>query len=249
MCGSLCIVERKCALVYLCPGAFAHLLSCSPTHPPPPPAWLPPAIDGAGFYCIASNSLGTATSSTGILRVSPAVVVDPSPTTVPVGSAAAFSVVAVGAGLSYDWLKGGVSLGAANSPSLSYLALPVDIGVAVSISCKVSNTAGFAISAAATLTTITTPSFPTQPSNAVAPVGGTVTFTVAATGGALTLQWYRTSTGASISGATTPTLTLSVATGGFGPTPVPHCCLSHSFLTPAPFYRHHCTLSSPRVRR
>lgn len=129
------------------------------------------------------------------------------------GTTATFSVTALGAGLTYDWLKGGVSLGAPSSALLSYVALPVDIGVAVSISCKVSNSAGFATSAAATLTTITTPSFPTQPSNTVVPVGAVATFTVAATGGALTLQWYRTSTGTSIPGATSTTLTLVAATG------------------------------------
>ncbi len=168
--------------------------------------------DGAAFFATATNKFGTATSATATLRVSPTVVTGPASASVPVGQVATFSVDAQGPGLVYSWLKNGVALDSSTS-TLSYTVLVEDVGQSVAIQCQVTNYAGSVTSAAAALTAITTPWFTAQPQGTVVPVGGTATFSAAAAGGALSLQWYRSSTGAAISGATGTTLTLTAATG------------------------------------
>ncbi len=86
---------------------------------------------------MASNAVASVSSTPATLGVSPVVTVSPTgPITKGVGQPASFSVTAVGPNLSYDWLLNGISIGALNSPSLSYSPTMSDVGTR-SISCKV----------------------------------------------------------------------------------------------------------------
>ena len=79
------------------------------------------------------------------------------------------------------------------------------------------NTAGSATTTAATLTVTSPPVITTQPANATVTVGGTATFTAAASGSPTpTVQWQVSTDGgttyANVSGATSTTLTVASVT-------------------------------------
>jgi len=106
----------------------------------------------------------------------------------------------------YVWKKGAATIPGATSASLTLTNVqPVDGG---SYTVTVSNSAGSATSTPAVLTvTSIGPALITQPSNQTVNVGGTATFSVAATGsGTLTFQWHRNNV--AIFGANAASLTL-----------------------------------------
>jgi hypothetical protein len=80
----------------------------------------------------------------------PIIITHPANQTVEAGANATFTVVASGLGNSYQWRKGAVNIPGATSATLTVQqTIPGDAG---SYSCLVSNTDGFAVSNAATLT-------------------------------------------------------------------------------------------------
>ncbi len=90
----------------------------------------------------------------------PAITTQPAGRTVTEGATVTFSVVASGtAPLSYQWLKNGANIAGATSASLTLTA--VTTASAGTYSVRVSNTAGSATSAGATLTVNSTPARPT----------------------------------------------------------------------------------------
>lgn len=124
------------------------------------------------------------------------------------GGLVTFTVAATGtAPLSYQWRKGGSSVGT-NSPSYTISsAQTTDAG---SYDCVVTGPCGSATSNLATLTVGTGPSITSQPSNAVAWVGGPATFSVTASGtGTLTYRWRKG--GSNIGGATGASHTIAAA--------------------------------------
>src|SRR6478736_1091339 len=157
----------------------------------------------------------------------PSITTPPSNQTVTEGAVVHFSVVAVGtAPLSYQWRKntaplsdGGIVTGAlTDTLTLNGVAL-ADAG---SYDVVVTNVANSATSAAASLTVnpvLVAPSITTQPSAQAAPVGGSATFSVAASGTApLTYQWRKGGSpladGGNISGATSASLTINPVGAG-----------------------------------
>lgn len=108
---------------------------------------------------------------------------------------------------SYQWFKNGTAIGGATGATLSFAnAQTSDSG---SYTVSVSNIAGAVTSGAATLTVNAfAPSIVTQPSSQTITVGGSVTFSVAASGTApLNYQWRKT--GANIGGAVGSSYTIS----------------------------------------
>ena len=158
-----------------------------------------------------SGGSDAASSSTGTGAVSaPAIATQPASVSVNAGQAASFTVSATGGGtLAYQWRKGGSAISGASSAAYSIAATTAaDAG---SYDVVVSNSAGSVTSAAATLTVASAsaaPSIATQPVSQSAAVGGSVTFSVTASGsGTLTYQWRKA--GSAIGGATASSYTIA----------------------------------------
>ena len=146
----------------------------------------------------------------GTTVTAPTITTQPVSQTVTAGSSVTFSVAASGtAPLAFQWKLGGTNLAGATNASLTLTN--VQSANAGSYTVTVSNSAGSATSNAATLaisSTATAPAITTPPASQTVTVGGSVTFSVAASGTApLAFQWKLG--GANISGATSSSLTLT----------------------------------------
>ncbi len=171
-------------------------------------------IDEGSYDCVVSNIVGTATSALATLtvRVPPNVTGDPASQTVNPGDPASFTVTATGTGpLGYQWRKGGMGISGKTSATLTLASCVA--GDAGSYDCVVTNLAGTATSAAATLTVRTVPSITTPPASQTIVQGNPVTFSVVAAGtGPLAYQWQRSTT--NLPGATGTSYSIpSVALG------------------------------------
>src|SRR5882757_5495613 len=177
--------------------------------------------NGATFRVAVSNTAGTVTSAAATLTVNAAVVA-PTITTQPVnqtvtaGQTASFAATANGtAPLSYQWQKNGANINGATSASYTTPATTTgDSGSTYRV--VVSNSAGTAISNAATLTVnaaTVAPTITTQPANQTVTAGQTASFAITANGTApLSYQWQKN--GANINGATSASYTTPASTTG-----------------------------------
>jgi len=179
--------------------------------------YITPALvigdNGATYYVIVSGTCTpSATSDTVTLTVNP---VPGCTITAPASACAGAtgltaSVPDAGVGAIYTWgiTNGTIDTGTGTN-SITWTA-----GAAGTATLSISiDNAGCSCSDSTNVTITTAPAITTQPSNQTAYVGDTATFSVVATGGGLTYQWYH-KTNAAISGATgssytTPTLTLA----------------------------------------
>lgn len=171
-------------------------------------------LSDAGLYSVAiSNQSGSVTSINASLTVlvPPQLTVQPNSQTLRAGQTAQFIASATGtAPLFYRWFFNGTNLiaGANNS---SYALPNAQLANAGLYSVTVSNLAGLAVSAPATLTVQSPPVILQPPlSRSVLP-GTTVTYSVNAAGDApLSYQWYLNSS-TPIAGATGPQFTIDNA--------------------------------------
>jgi len=166
------------------------------------------ADTGSVFTVTITNAAGTATSTPATLTVDtpPVITVPPASQTVNVGQTASFSVTATGSGpLSYQWSKGGVAIGGANSSTYTTPAtVATDSGSLFTVT--VTNAGGTATSVPATLTVNSPPVITTPPASQTVTAGLTATFSVTATGTApLGYQWFKG--GSAIGGANASTYT------------------------------------------
>ncbi len=138
------------------------------------------------------------------------------------GTAASFSVVATGVGLTYQWRKGttdindGGNISGATSATLKFGSVTVS-DVASDYNVVISGTySPVATSTNVSLTVNTAPSITTEPVDQLVFAGVSAIFSVTATGSGLTYQWRKGTTnvsnGGNISGATTATLTIGSVT-------------------------------------
>ena len=173
------------------------------------------ASDAGSYTCTISNSVGSVVTNAATVTVTnpvtaPAITTQPTSASVLVGANASFTVAASGSTpLNYQWYKGVSTI--AGATAATYTITNVQLANAGTYLCVVSNSAGSATSNGATLT-VTAPAVAPvvtqQPTSASATTGGSATFTVVASGTApLTYQWAKG--GATISGATSATLTLT----------------------------------------
>jgi len=122
---------------------------------------------------------------------------------------ASFQVVAGGSGpLSYQWFFNQTSA-LAGATNATLTMANVQPGSAGGYSVVVTNTAGAATSAVATLTVLLPPSIVSEPANQTVIAGATASFQVAAGGsGPLSYQWFFNQASA-LAGATNATLTMA----------------------------------------
>jgi hypothetical protein len=164
------------------------------------------AGDAGSYDCVVSNACGSVTSSAQSLVVPgvTGVTGQPSPQTACVGASATFTVGATGGSLAYQWRKDGSAIAGQTSPTL--VIDPVSSGDVGSYDCVVTGSCGGATSNAATLDLTPGPMVTMNPHAQQACVGGSATFSIAASNGA-GYQWYNN--GSVVPGATSPTLTIN----------------------------------------
>ncbi len=138
----------------------------------------------------------------------PAITTQPASKTVTVGKTAAFSVVATGTSLQYQWRKNGTAISGATSASYTTpVTALADSGSKFSVVVK--NSAGSVTSSSAILTVSSSTTSPiaitTQPASRSVTVGQSATFSVVVTGSSPTYQWRKN--GTAISGATSASYT------------------------------------------
>jgi hypothetical protein len=176
----------------------------------------PVAASDAGLYAVVATSTfnGTTISTSSnivSLNVAPVITSQPANQTASVGAFASFSVAAtVSSGtLSYQWQKGGVDIGGQTSSSLTFSTVAAsDAGLyAVMVTSTFNGTTISTTSNIASLNVA--PVITAQPANQTASVGGSASFTVAATvsAGTLSYQWKKAA--ANIAGKTSATLTFN----------------------------------------
>ncbi len=171
--------------------------------------WRPGQANPSG----AVYNPGDPNSHPGATATAPTITTQPVSQTVVAGANVTFTVGATGtAPLSYQWRFNGVNMSGATASALNLAA--VSSANAGSYSALVSNSAGSATSASATLTVTsagTAPTITIQPVSQTVNAGANVAFTVVASGSApLGYQW--TKGGVNISGATTSALALTSVT-------------------------------------
>ena len=175
--------------------------------------------DAGAYSVLIGNALGSTASGPAQLTVTalttpPSITTQPISRTVPLGNPATFSVVATGASpLAYQWRKAGTAIAGATAATFTIPAAQLTDPGAYSV--VVTNATGSVTSAVATLLVDSgsvAPAITTQPVAQTAAIGGTVSFSVAATGTApLSYQWKKD--GVALAGATAATLTLTNVQG------------------------------------
>ncbi len=168
----------------------------------------------AGVAAFSSGSLKSTSQNftLNVVAFAPTITTQPSNQTISAGQTAIFMVAATGsAPLAYQWQKDGLNVsGATSSTYTAPAATGADNGTQFTV--IVDNSAGSAVSAAATLTVNTAPSISVSPSNQTVAAGETATFnvSVSVTGNLpLSYQWYKNNI--TIPGATSQTYTTPAA--------------------------------------
>jgi len=170
--------------------------------------------DAGNYTCeVSSTCSATLISNIATLTINNSTVITSQPSSVTrcVGTSASFDVVASGTSVTYQWIKGGITIsGATNS---TYTIVSVVAGDAGSYTCNITSSCGVISSAAAVLTVNSPVMITTQPTNISACPGDNATITLVASGSIVSYQWYKNTValvnGGNISNATTNALTLS----------------------------------------
>jgi metal-sulfur cluster biosynthetic enzyme len=170
--------------------------------------------DTAGYTVVVTNSCGSVTSAIAYLSITApaAITTQPSNQAVCYGQSATFTVVAGGAGLTYQWRKNGVAITGATNASYTFTPLvPADTA---SYTVVVTGTCGSSVTSSAVAIVPNAPTVVTaQPSSQTICALNTATFNVTATGtGTLTYQWRKN--GVAIAGATTASYSIVNAAVG-----------------------------------
>jgi gliding motility-associated-like protein len=165
------------------------------------------AGDAASYDVVITGTCGNLTSNAALLALIPAPSISAQPVNVTqcAGSNATFSVTALGAGLTYQWRRNGTNI--AGATATIYTRNNIAAGDAGNYDVVITGTCGNLTSGIATLTVNTPPVITTQPAAVNACEGTNATFTVTATGTALTYQWRKN--GVNIGGETGLSLTLN----------------------------------------
>ncbi|MBQ3941060.1 MAG: immunoglobulin domain-containing protein, partial [Oscillospiraceae bacterium] len=182
------------------------------------------ARDGQKYRCIVTAKSGaTATSSTAVLKVKPAITAQPKDVTQAVGTTAKFTVTATGDSLKYQWQYDNGS-GWKNSTATGYNTATLSVEVTAARNgqkyrCVITGKNGVAANSNAATLKVKT-AITVQPKSVTAAAGTTAKFTVTATGAALKYQWqYDNGSGwknSSATGYNTATLSVEATTARNG---------------------------------
>ena len=192
------------------------------------------------YRCVVTGTCAplNVNSNAGILTVNAATSISGQPgnSTICAGANTTFSVTATGTTLTYQWqlstngggswnnLSNGAPYSGVSTSTLTITGASAAINT-YQYRCVVSSTCSSPLNSnAGTLTVNTGPAITGQPSNVTVCSGNNVSFSVTATGGGLTYQWQESTNGggswnnlvngATYSGVTTATLTITPATAG-----------------------------------
>jgi gliding motility-associated-like protein len=165
------------------------------------------AADAASYTVTVTGTCGAVTSNPATLTVNaaPAITAQPANVIQCAGTNATFTVTATGAGLTYQWRKGGVNI--AGATSASYTIMNIAPADAANYDVVITGTCGSATSNPASLTVNAAPVITGQPVPLTQCTGTNATFTVTATGAGLAYQWRKN--GVNITGATNASYTLN----------------------------------------
>jgi hypothetical protein len=200
--SGLTYVWRKNGIVI--PAANMDTLTLSPVD-----------ANTAGSYdvIVSSSCATTSTSNAATITVNNPVVIttDPGPQNVCIGGNISITVAATGtAPISYQWRKNGINIpGAVSSTYTITNATPANAG---NYSTIVSNACGQVVTTPDTLIVTNGVTITSQPTNQTACTGSAATFTLTASGSALTYQWRKG--GIAITGATSATYTIPATVAG-----------------------------------
>ena len=176
------------------------------------------ALTTVGAVNTASVTVNIPAGSCGAIS-SPVITSEPSNQTACAGGSVSFSVTATGTGLTYQWRKGNVNL--INGGNISGATSPILVinPATIADSSSFYNVIVFGSSQPndtsinVSLMVNTGPTIITEPTNQAACAGGSVNFSVVATGTGLTYQWRIGSVnlinGGNISGANSTVLTIN----------------------------------------
>jgi uncharacterized protein (TIGR02145 family)/uncharacterized repeat protein (TIGR02543 family) len=156
------------------------------------------ADSGHSYRCVVSNTAGSVTSSSALLEVVksvflPVITQHPQNLSRIENESALFSVTASGTNLKFQWQKDTTDIPGENKSTYTISSVSLtDNGT--NFRCKVSNSAGNAISNSASLTVtaaVIPPSIVTQPVSKSVITGQGATFSVVASGSSLKYQWQK----------------------------------------------------------
>ena len=168
--------------------------------------------DAGSYAVVVTNSSGAVTSQVAVLTVLTVVSITTQPTSqvCTQGVTASLRVVAAGSSpISYQWRftppgLGETNLAGATSATLTFNSPTTNNAGGYRV--VISNPVSAITSSVATLTVLTPPVITQQPQSLTVSAGSNVTFTVAATGGALSYRWRKNAT--NIPGATASSLSI-----------------------------------------
>jgi hypothetical protein len=169
--------------------------------------------DQGDYTVVVTGACGTPIESsvaTLTVNASTAIGTQPASQTVCAGTPVTLSVTATGAGLTYQWKKGGTDI--SGETGSSYTIASAVVGDSGNFTVEVIGTCGTVLSSVATLTVNPTTAIGTQPVSQTVCAGTPVTLSVTATGAGLTYQWKKG--GTDISGETGPSYTIASAVVG-----------------------------------
>ncbi|HEY3270084.1 MAG TPA: immunoglobulin domain-containing protein [Geothrix sp.] len=168
--------------------------------------------DAGSYTVVATNTLGTATSTAAVLIVNQAPVFTTQPLSQTVIAPASVTFTAAASGFpapTYQWQKGGVAI--AGATSATFTITTTSLADAATYTCVATNSIGTTTSNGAVLTIQVPPAITTQPVGTTVTAPASASFTVVATGTpAPTYQWQKS--GVNIAGATSATYTIASTT-------------------------------------
>ncbi len=161
--------------------------------------------NGMKVYCKVTDGNGySVNSNAASITVAKALKITAQPADISVksGSNVAFTVVASGEGLKYQWYykKSGATSWSLwkNHTTATTTAVSNDGWNGMKVYCKVSDSSGYSVnSSAATITIVSAIKITSQPQSKTIHQGDSLTLSVKATGSGLTYQWYFKKKGAS----------------------------------------------------
>ena len=173
--------------------------------------------DGGSYDVVVSGTCASSVTSSSVsltVNTLPAITGQPASATLCSGQSQTFSVTATGTSLTYQWHREGINVSGATSTTFDIAS--VTTGDAGSYDVVVSGTCTASVTSSPVILTVNTlPEITGQPASATICIGQSQTFSVTATGTAITYQWRKE--GVNISGATSSTYDIaSVTTGDAG---------------------------------